>query len=212
MNRRARQILLRADAARGRLVLVLPSERHRADGIRFAARKADWIRARLAEMQQRQPFANGMTLPLLGHPHRVRHSPGGGTIVAVAGGEIRVGGSAEGLPLRLAAWLRVEARRLLAARATALAASLGERVARVSVRDTRSRWGSCSRAGALSFSWRLILAPEPVLGYVVAHEVAHLRVPDHSPRFWALVGELCPGYPEARRWLKENGPALHRYG
>ena len=76
------------------------------------------------------------------------------------------------------------------------------------VETQRSRWGSCSGSGALSFNWRLVLAPEPVLDYVVWHEACHLRVPDHSPRFWALVESHCPGYREARRWLGRHGPTL----
>lgn len=212
VNRRAKRILLRADAARAVVVLVLPSPRHRSAGLGFAARRADWIHARLAEMAARIPFEDGMTLPLLGRPHRVRHRPGGAPGVSVADGEIRIGGPAARLPRLLAAWLRMEASRILAERSRALAAGLGAQVSRVTVRDTRSRWGSCSPSGALSYSWRLVLAPETVLDYVVAHEVAHLRVPNHGPRFWATVGALCPDHMHARRWLKANGAALHRYG
>jgi len=107
-------------------------------------------------------------------------------------------------------WYRREARRVIEPRARDLAGSLGMRVGRVSIRDPRSRWGSCSSTGTLSFSWRLLLAPARVLDYVVAHEVCHLRRPDHSPSFWALVADTDPGQEEARRWLRENGALLHR--
>ena len=212
VNPRAERILLRTDAARGTVVLVLPSARHREDGLAFARRKARWLHARLAEMRERIPFANGMELPLLGRPYRVRHAPGSVDPIRVEDGEILVGGNPARLPLQLATWLRAEARRQIAGRAAPMAAQLGYRIGAISVRDTRSRWGSCSSAGALSFSWRLILAPEPVLDYVVAHEVAHLRVPDHSARFWRTVAELRPGYAAERRWLKRHGAELHRYG
>jgi predicted metal-dependent hydrolase len=99
-----------------------------------------------------------------------------------------------------------------------LAREMGEclerKVAAVTVRDTTSRWGSCTRTGRLSFSWRLILAPEPVLTYVVAHEVAHLKYMDHSPAFWRTVKWLLPdgGMDSAREWLRSHGAVLHCYG
>ena len=212
VNPRAGRILLRADSARCRVILVLPSEADRAKGLSFAAQKAAWIRARLSEMRDRVPFEDGMKLPLMGSTYTVRHAPAGRNLVAVSGDEILVAGPAARLAGQLAAWLRAEAYRHTSSRSRALAAKLDARIARVAVRDTRSRWGSCSTAGGLSFSWRLVLAPERVLDYVVAHEVAHLKVPDHSQRFWRLVAELHPGYPAERRWLKQNGAALHRYG
>ena len=83
---------------------------------------------------------------------------------------------------------------------------------RVILRDTKSRWGSCTTDGVLSFSWRLILAPRHVMDYVVAHEVAHLREMNHGPRFWKLCEEICRTVDGARAWLEENGTDLYRYG
>jgi len=117
---------------------------------------------------------------------------------------------AGGIDARVEAWYRREAGALIAPRARERAAALGASVARVAIRDPRSRWGSCSSAGTLSFSWRLLLAPERVLDYVVTHEVCHLRRPDHSPAFWALVAETFPDHDEARRWLRREGASLHR--
>ena len=82
----------------------------------------------------------------------------------------------------------------------------------IAIRDTKSRWGSCSSTGTLSFSWRLIMAPPLVLDYLAAHEVAHLKELNHSNRFWTLLHELCPATDEAERWLKRHGAELHRYG
>ena len=209
---RASRISLRIDPAGGGVVLVLPSARDRDQGLRFAAQKRRWIASRLRQKRDRIPFADGMTLPLLGSSYRVRHAPGSADPVRIVENEIRVGGPAARLPGQLAAWLRTEAQRQTATRSRDLASRIDTRVARVSVRDQKSRWGSCSSAGSLSYSWRLILAPEPVLDYVVAHEVAHLRVPDHSPRFWELVAELRPSFASERHWLKRHGPELHRYG
>lgn len=107
-------------------------------------------------------------------------------------------------------WYRRDAARVIAPRAQAAAAALGGRAGRIAIRDPRSRWGSCSSTGTLSFSWRLLLAPGTVLDYVVAHEACHLRRPDHSPAFWALVAEAFPAHSGARAWLRENGARLHR--
>jgi predicted metal-dependent hydrolase len=88
------------------------------------------------------------------------------------------------------------------------AGALGVAYARIQVRDQRTRWGSCSPRGTLSFNWRLVLAPLDVLDYVVVHELCHLRVPDHSPRFWSLVATRRPAWPEQRAWLREHGEEL----
>jgi len=97
-------------------------------------------------------------------------------------------------------------------RAEAYARQVERKLGRITLRDTRSRWGSCAANGNLSFSWRLVLAPVEVLDYVVAHEVAHLVHHNHSPAYWAVVRELVPEADGLRRWLKTNGPRLHLYG
>lgn len=117
---------------------------------------------------------------------------------------------ADDLDRRVEAWYRREAHRITAGGAAPLAARLGVGVTGVSVRDPRTRWGSCSSTGRLSFSWRLVLAPAHVLDYVVAHEVCHLVRPDHSPAFWELVAGTFPGHAAARDWLRGSGLLLHR--
>ena len=113
---------------------------------------------------------------------------------------------------RVRDFLAREAKRDLTEAIERYAAQLGQRPVRVTLRDTRSRWGSCTARGELNFSWRLILAPPTVLDYLVAHEMAHLREMNHSPRFWALVHALCPHTDAAEAWLKRHGTGLHRYG
>jgi predicted metal-dependent hydrolase len=113
---------------------------------------------------------------------------------------------------RVRDFLTREARRDLAEAIERYAPRLSQRPTRMTLRDTRSRWGSCTARGELNFSWRLILAPPMVLDYLVAHEMAHLREMNHSPRFWALLGDLCPNVEAAEAWLKRNGSSLHRYG
>jgi len=113
-------------------------------------------------------------------------------------------------PLRdvLEGWYRRQARLEIAPRLDAAASRAGLRRGPLSIRGQSTRWASCSSSCAMSFNWRLLLAPAAVLDYVVEHEVAHLAVPDHSPRFWALVAKRCPAFREHERWLKRHGPAL----
>ncbi len=209
---RSRRMTLRVDAARGLIQVVIPVGVAEEEALRFVGRHDGWVRARLAALPPQLPFADGATVPYMGVDHVVRHDPDlrGGT--RREGGAILVGGQAEHVARRVRDFLLSEARRELAERSRAKAALIGARVAAVTVRDTKSRWGSCSATGRLSYSWRLILTPEPVLDYVVGHEVAHLREMNHSPRFWALCASLVPDVAGPRNWLKTNGARLLRYG
>lgn len=209
---RARRITLKLDPAEALLRVTAPPKVKVAEIARFVARHADWARSRLARLPGPVPFADGAVVPVLGQPHRIRHDAGGRGAVRRDAGVLIAGGRAEHLARRITDYLKGEAVRELKPRAADRADKLGVRVTHVGVRDTRTRWGSCSRAGRLSFCWRLILAPEPVLDYVVAHEVAHLVEMNHSDRFWALVRRLDPQMETARAWLKLHGSGLHRYG
>jgi len=210
---RALRIALRIDAAERKVELVLPLGVPTSRGLRFLAAKQGWIAARLAALPQPVRFAEGVIIPVLGIPHRIRreHDPAA-PAVAIRDGEIRVRGDPAHLERRVHDHLVAMARAEFADRARPLAARIGRKLARVGVRDTKSRWGSCSGRGNLSFSWRLIFAPEPVLDYVVAHEVAHLAEMNHGPRFWRLVDNLSPGSAAARAWLKRHRSQLLSYG
>lgn len=209
---RAGRMSLRIDQQDGSIVLTLPPHLATRHGLAFAMSKADWLAARLAALPANIPFADGIALPLLGVPHRLRHDPDGRGVVWVAEGEIHVAGHAEHFDRRLTDWLKRRAREEITARALPMAASLGRPVGSIRLKDTRSRWGSCSSRGDLAFSWRLLLAPAEVLAYVVAHEVAHLSEMNHSAAFWRLVDDLVADAETARAWLKRNGAQLHRYG
>ncbi|MEM9723898.1 MAG: M48 family metallopeptidase, partial [Pseudomonadota bacterium] len=124
---------------------------------------------------------------------------------------LEVGGPVADAGRRALLWLKEQARATLTDRAAWYADQLGAPFSKVSIRDTRSRWGSCSSAGALSFSWRLVMAPPRVLDYVAAHEVAHLREMNHSARFWAVVDGLKPDWRKDRAWLRAHGAGLHCY-
>ncbi len=210
---RARRIGLRISEAERAVLLVLPPGVPLRRGLRFLAAQRGWIAARLAELPPRVVFVEGAVVPVLGVPHRIRRAldPAAGA-VAIADGEIRVGGDPASLPHRVRDHLIAAARAELTGRAGDFAARIGHEVRRIGVRDPASRWGSCSAAGSLSFSWRLILAPEPVIDYVVAHEVAHLAEMNHGRRFWQLVERLAPGSAAPRAWLRRHRSRLLSYG
>ena len=213
VSSRARRIALRVDAAERKVELVLPPGVPTSQGLRFLAAKRGWIAARLAALPQPVPFAEGVIVPVLGIPHRIRREDAAAAPpVAIRNGEIRVGGDPAHVERRVRDHLVAMARSEFARRARPLAARIGRKVTRVNVRDTKSRWGSCSGQGNLSFSWRLIFAPEWVIDYVVAHEVAHLAEMNHGPRFWRLVESLSSESTAARIWLKRHRSRLFSYG
>ena len=211
-NRRSRHMILSLDAAEGVFRLTLPQGVTVEEGLEFAAQKRRWILARLDELPPRVPFAPGAIVPFLGEPHLIVHEPLARRGVWRENGTIHACGLAEHVARRVRDHLKREARAILLTRALDKARHIDRPVAHVGLRDPRTRWGSCSSDGTISLSWRLILAPEDVLDYVVAHEVAHLVHQDHSRAFWRLVGELTPSVAGPQRWLKSHGPELHRYG
>ncbi len=210
---RARRASLRVDPAGRRIVLTAPLRMARGTALGFAQAQAGWIAARLKRLPARRPFADGADVPLFGEPRRIRHRRELRGTVWCEGSEIHVAGRPEHLPRRLRDWLTAELRGRLVPLVQAKAARVERPVKRITLRDSRSRWGSCGPDGTLSFSWRLVFAPPEVLDYLAAHEVAHLVHLNHGARFWALARTLCDGPIEApQAWLKKNGESLLQYG
>lgn len=211
-NRQARRVVLRIDIEAGGIALTLPGRTALAEGLALAHERADWVLRCLDKLPARLPFADGATLPLLGTDTTIRHAPGTRHGVLRSGDELIVSGSSEHLPRRVADWLKREAKREIALRAQPMAERIERTITALTVRDTRSRWGSCTPDGKLSFCWRLILTPEWVLDYVVAHEVAHLAHLNHGPKFWATVKSLGVKPEQARAWLDVHAERLQRIG
>lgn len=212
INPRARSISIRIDAAKREAVAVSPSKRQVSRTLAFAAERAGWIAQQLARLPAAAPFEPGGRAPFRGALL---------TLVAERGRAApRVEGDALIVPIpdgadfqaRVRRFFQAEARKALAERVAAHAVTLGVQPTRVTIKDTKSRWGSCSSSGALAFSWRIIFAPDSVIDYLAAHEVAHLREMNHGPRFWACVKACDPDYAAARTWLHRHGADLHRYG
>ncbi len=211
-SRRARRVSLRIDASRGLVVLTLPLRAGRAAGMALLADHADWVADRLAALPGQVAFVPGAAVPVDGVAHPIRHVPQGRGGAWLEAGELCVAGDIAFLARRTTDFLRAEARRRLGALSAAIATPAGLVARRVTVKDTRSRWGSCNAAGTLMYSWRLVMAPAHVQHYVVAHEVAHLRHMNHGPQFWALVEALTPHRRSAVAWLHAHGAGLLRIG
>jgi len=207
----ARRLILRLSDDGHGAVVTIPKSARFEDGVDMARRKSDWIRRQLSKRPETVVFADGVAVPYLDSPHVIRHMPHGRGVVR-ADGELRIAGRGEHLNRRLTDWFKAQARSEITVRAHAKAGQVDKHISRITIRDTRSRWGSCGAGGTLNFSWRLILAPEHVLDYVVAHEVAHLVHRDHGADFWALSASLTDHQDLARDWLNAFGRDLHRYG
>lgn len=206
---RARRISLRISQLDGRVTLTVPQGVSDAEALGFARQKEEWIRGHLAKRGADAVVAHGAEIPLGGQPFLI--VPGPGRRVEIAQNRIAVPGAPERVGPRLMGHLKQIARARLAGACDNYAARLGRPYAKISIRDTRSRWGSCTSAGTLMFSWRLIMAPPEVLDYVAAHEVAHLAEMNHSGAFWAQVERIYGDHKPPRHWLRSHGNDLHRY-
>ncbi|MDN5788015.1 M48 family metallopeptidase [Pseudorhodobacter sp.] len=206
---RARRLSLRVSRLDGRVTLSLPPHAREAEAWAFLRAQEGWIRQALANVVPEGMVTMGETIPIEGR--LVRLVPGVGRSMLLAGEELQVPGDSARTGARVAAWLKTKARDRLALASDTYARRIGRRYMTLTLRDTRSRWGSCTSEAGLMYSWRLIMAPPQVLNYVAAHEVAHLAEMNHSPRFWAIVADLMPEYQHHRRWLKSQGNQLLSY-
>lgn len=211
-RRGARNFVLRYQARGDQLTLSLPPRISRAQGLTFVESKRGWIERQVARAPEPVLLTDGETIPIFGAPHRICHAGGRGLVEIVDGRTLRVPGDPAFIARRVRTWLTAQVRGQITARAAAHTRAIGKTAGKIRLRDTRSRWGSCSARGDLSFSWRLVFTPPEVLDYVVAHEVAHLVEMNHSPAFWRIVAQLCPNWKAHRAWLAAHGHALHRYG
>ena len=184
----------------------------------FVEEKRDWIERTLRRMQQTElefppaRLAHGGEVPYLGERLRlwVRSEPGRVREHVARRGEVLEVRLPAGAELRdaLERWYRRRARVEVARRLDAACARAGCTYSALQIRGQRTRWASCSSSGAMSFNWRLLLAPPEILDYVIEHEVAHVEVLDHSERFWAVLAARCPDWRQREAWLRRHGHAL----
>ena len=206
----ARRLSLRVSKSNGRVRLSMPRFCDLAQAQKFVHEKQAWIRKNMVNFAPPTPLVLGGLIPFRGdmlticaaEQRFVSAGQGALWVPAAAGDDIA--------PYVLA-FFKLAARDELSTACAGYAAKLGTEYGRLSLRDTRSRWGSCSQGGNLSFSWRLVMAPPLVLDYVAAHEVAHLKEMNHSKAFWRVVETLCPHYQQHQSWLRENSHQLFSY-
>ncbi|MEM8790582.1 MAG: SprT family zinc-dependent metalloprotease [Pseudomonadota bacterium] len=209
-NSRARRFTLRLASQGDGAVLTLPPGVPLGEAQSFLARHCDWLRSALARQPSAIIVRDGASVPVDGTMLRLRHIDGPRRAPEIRGSEIIVQGRAAPGPA-IAAWMKERARASLIPSVRRYAALLGKEVQGVALKDTRSRWGSCSTTGRINLSWRLAMAPTRIQDYVAAHEAAHLVEMNHSQRYWDLLAGLMPDYRARRDWLRTEGRDLHRY-
>lgn len=215
-SRRARRLRLTV-SAEGPPVLVVPVGTRSGEVRRMLRDNRAWMERKTAELRRRDArrprlgLAQPGAICLHGAPVPVLWRPEARPVARLTSRGLAVGGDRAGALGAIERWYRREARERISVAVEREASALGVHPTRLSVRDQRTRWGSCSESGALSFSWRLLLAPPEILDYVVVHELCHMRRLDHSPAFWSLVAAARPGYKAHVRWLRNHGPELGTY-
>lgn len=218
---RARRVSVRI-AVGGEVVATAPTARMLGEAVAFAGSRSAWIAARLGGRAEARPLVAGQTITVAGKPCRIEAAPGQARVLDEGAGLRLTAPPGERFAPAVVRLLKAEARRAFVERTEVHAAALGRSMPVVGIGDPRSRWGSCTGprrgfggeacVGRVRYSWRLILAPFPVLDYVAAHESAHLVEANHGPRFWALVERLAPEWKAQRRWLRAHGESLHAFG
>jgi len=208
-SKQAKRLSLRVSRLDGRVTLTIPKSLPQSHAIAFAMEKENWLRSQQRNQSSIVKVDVGTRIPLAGRERLI--CSGTGRRIVATDDALHVPGPPETAPRRLLGHLKQVARADLAAASDYYAQKLGQSYARLSIRDTRSRWGSCSSQRGLMYSWRLVMAPPAVSTYVAAHEVAHLAEMNHSASFWRLVQDLYGDYQAPRNWLRENGHDLHRY-
>jgi predicted metal-dependent hydrolase len=216
VDKRATRVSVRIDPTAREAVATAPALRHALDAISFASERVEWIAERLGALPPPVIFRPGAYIPLRGVIHRLKHVETGRTVrLDKTSGPtpiLLVPGPRDAFADKTRGFFRAAARIDFAERVAGHAKTLRVEPRSISIKDMRSRWGSCSSEGRLNFSWRLVCAPPFALDYVAAHEVAHLKEMNHSNRFWKQVERCMPDWQAARHWLQEKGSHLHSIG
>lgn len=214
VNAKARRLIIRLDERRREAVAIAPNSRQIEAAAAFAAERVDWISSRLQHLPEITRFEDGEIFQYKGEDCQISLE-GEGRVARLYPGEPRilsVPGDPETTQARVVRFLKKQAKADLTRAVARHCETLKVEATGISVKDTRSRWGSCTADGHLAFSWRLIMAPPEVLDYVAAHECAHLREMNHSAKFWALVARCCPDWQRQRAWLRLHGTELQAAG
>lgn len=211
---KARRLTLRwrPEVAAGEVVLTIPLWYSQRKAAGFIEKSKPWLEQQISKSTPKHSFVDGMMVPILGKTYELRHKSSQSYRSWWGEDHLLIHAPAEKFGYFVEKSLCQVAEQFFRTRTHSYAVQLGKTVNRITVRDTRSRWGSCSPQGNISYSWRLIFAPEPVADYVCIHEVAHLVEMNHSAQFWEVVAGFCPDYKHLRRWLRHHGKTLFQYG
>lgn len=199
---------LRYDATTDSAVVTMPNRSSEWAALKFAKQNLLWLLEQRQTTEPQKFLLPGYIIPYMGEDHIIFHRTDQAGRVHIENNEILVGGLLHGFSVRIENHLKKQARSTIEPLADHMATKISKRFKRIQIRDTKSRWGSCSSAGNLSFSWRLIMTPPVILEYVVAHEVAHLQEMNHSASFWDVVNDLVDDAKTSRKWLKTEGQKL----
>jgi len=190
-------------------ILTIPKRFALNEAKEFLLRKEGWLREKLANQPEKQSLAQSTSIPIEGVERQI--AQGTGRRCQLFEDRIEVPGTPDKYAPKIRGFLKEHARVKLHGASEYYADKINRTFEKITLRDTRSRWGSCTSSGNLMYSWRLIMAPPEVLNYVAAHEVAHLSELNHSDKFWSIVEELDPNWRQSRNWLRENGQKLHAF-
>lgn len=213
MSSKAKRLTLRfCPEAGGEIILTIPLSHSKRQVFGFIEKSKPWLEKQMARTVQKLSYVEGMALPIFGKQYELRHKPSQSFRSWWGEDHLLIHAPLEKFGIFVQKSLHQVAKQFLMERTTRYASQLEKSVNRITLRDTRSRWGSCSANGNISYSWRLIFAPEQVADYVCVHEVAHLLEMNHSSQFWQIVEGFCPDYKKRRQWLRQNGKSLFQYG
>ncbi len=211
---RAKRLALRLDTKARVFHLVIPKGVSLKRAKNFADKYEGWMRDKLSALPSITPFEHGQSIPVLGRMREIDilHHNQRGTTIDLEEQALIVRTNLDDPTSRIRRFLTDYAQEIMEPLTLEKAQHIGKHVESVTVRDTKSRWGSCSHDAKISLSWRLILAPYEAMDYVIAHEVAHLQHLDHSKAFWACCASLCDDYEEGKYWMRHHGQELMSYG
>lgn len=207
---RAKRLSLRIDEKQHIPVLTIPKRCSHNKIKEFLDTNHDWVVNMMARLPIATKFMNNEKFYFVGHEYTIEHNEKN-RVTEFVGDVLKVSGDIEFLHRRVVDYLKSQILKIISEMTIEKAALIGKKVKSVTIKDTRSRWGSCTTSGHINYNWRICLAPPEVINYLVCHEVSHLKHPDHSLGFWNCVAELCPEYKETRRWLKTHGKSLYKY-
>ncbi|MBP5399176.1 MAG: M48 family metallopeptidase [Alphaproteobacteria bacterium] len=211
LSKRAKLLGLRIDAKKRVPVLTVPKYCSKKQAVNFVKAQEKWIEEHLQKLPTRKPFEEGEKISFNGCELELRHCQNLRAGVQIENGYLLVSGEKTFFARRVRDFIKEQAQKILYQMSIEKAAKLQCKVKRVIIKDTKSRWGSCSSLNNINYNWRIMLAPPLVIDYLTAHEVAHLKHQDHSPEFWKCVDELAKDAAYGRQWLKKNAESLNRY-